>query len=269
MGGHIVTLGGCPRATYLRLKGRDGAKKTAKSQWIMGIGKAVERMYVNWHKENGSYVANNVKFYLSEVNLSGEVDLFTRSPWGGLEMSEVKTLAGYYAEKEIFGNKSTLGKPKPAHLLQIILYLWRYQVDLNVINRGFLEYVDRGMARRNSFEVRLEKEGSDYRPYLDSRPVTEYTLNDIRRCLVQLDEYVKRDELPPPGFKLIYTPEEVEFFYRVGNIPKTRYMKWKKDPEKEPCGDWNCRRSYCVHSTFCYPQGKASAGEEIIEAIGH
>lgn len=73
--------GSCLRKNYLRLTGEaPGRPFDAYTQWIFSLGKAVEEILVEQWKQMGIWVANNVKFYDRERNISGEVDVVLRDP---------------------------------------------------------------------------------------------------------------------------------------------------------------------------------------------
>ena len=246
--------GQCLRQSWYRITGKaPPTKHDAYSEWIFALGRSVEDILTEQWKQMGIWVANNVKFYDPERNISGEVDVVLTEPDGTLYVVEVKSFYGYMATRDICGNKKIVGKPKTSQLLQALIY-----VDLGR-RLGLYDYVKmvyyaRDSASRNEFDIRLLEDGELLRPTINGVIDYRFTMDDIYVRFEELDNYIKQDEIPPRDYDVVYDPDKVKQLYAVGDIGKTSFEKWKKSPSKNPIGDWQCK--YCGFSKFCWKENK-------------
>lgn len=241
--------GQCLRAAWLRATGKGiPASFDAYTQWIFSLGKAVEEILVEQWKQMGIWVANNVKFYDKEKNISGELDVVVRDTEGKLVCCEIKSFSGYNATKEIMGNKSVAGHPKTSQLLQCLIYVDLCQ-KLGILDYAKLVYYSRDSALRREFDVVLIDEGDTKRPVIDGAIDYRFTMKDIYKRYEELDEYIKNDIMPPRDYEMIYPKEKILKLNSVGEIAKTKFADWQKNPEKNPIGSWHC--SYCGFKSFC------------------
>ena len=58
-----------------------------------------------------------------------------------------------------------------------------------------------------------------------------------------LESFIEQDIIPPKDYDMAYTSQKVEMLYKIGEISKTKYNKYKDDPTNNPIGDWRCL--YC------------------------
>jgi hypothetical protein len=118
--GDLTTAGNCMRASYFRVTGGfERIGTSAYTEWIFKMGNAVEALLIEQAKEAGIWVDNNVKFYDEKYNISGEIDcLIAEPPNAVIVPYEIKSAYGYYAERDIFGNKSRKGSPKLNQMIQ-------------------------------------------------------------------------------------------------------------------------------------------------------
>lgn len=245
--GEEVIKGACVRAMYYRCTGEIQKPFETKTFYTFACGNIFEDYLTEKIKETGTYLDNSVKFFNNDIRLSGEIDVLVRDPdTKELVIVEVKTSAGYYSIKEIAGNKSTQGKPKPAHLLQLLLYLWEFR---DQVSKGILFYFDLEKKGRYQFVVRLHKEGGKHYFSIDDKLYKSFAVEDIHDRYREAQGYIDRKELPPADFKKEYTDADVELYYARGELSKTRYENYKRNPEKNPACDWNC--SYCGFLDKC------------------
>lgn len=242
-------LGNCMRKSYFRFTGSVESSPTSPySEWIFALGKSVEQILVEQWKQMGIWVGNNIKFYDQKRNVSGELDCIIRDPeTGNLICIEVKSFYGYNATKELIGNKSQDGKPKDAHLMQLLIYLDQTK---DVIDHGKLIYYARDSADRTEFTIKLVKDADKTRFAINGKIDYRFTLDDVYDRYQQLANYVCSDELPPREFELVWGPEKVEEQFAAGEISKSAYEKWQKNPGKNPIGNWECR--WCSFSKACW-----------------
>lgn len=238
--GDRVVKGGCLRASYFRLSGEfERAPYDARSEFIFLQGKAVETMLIDLWKEMGIWHDNNVKFLDSENNISGELDAILVEPSGQLYGTEVKSFYGYYAEKEILGNKSQKGFPKMSQLLQTLIYLNHFEDRLPYFR---MVYFARDSVKRRTFKIELLHEGDIKYPIVEGEVIRQFSVNDILDRYRQLRQYLDMHQVPPNDYELQYPNAKIEDFYRKGKIAKTKYEKWKTGKLKsyEHIGDWMC-----------------------------
>jgi CRISPR/Cas system-associated exonuclease Cas4 (RecB family) len=266
-----IIEGKCMRAAWFRVKNTEGIAHSAGTQYKFGLGNIVEAWLIRTWKEMGIWVDDHVRFKVPEYKVSGEIDVILQEPDGVLYAAEVKTIYGYYAEKDVFGNKSTQGKPRISHLLQTLIYLYNYRDKLD---HAKLAYISRGNGDRIQFKIQLSEEvrtsadsyigdqnliiNSDTIPDVVHYPMINgvvdktFCVQDIFQRYKELDHYVERDEAPPREFDLYYDDATIELKYKLGEIAKTTYEKFKKarNTDAARIGDWNC--SYCTYKHICY-----------------
>jgi Holliday junction resolvase-like predicted endonuclease len=243
-------IGQCARQTYYRLTGQPSSGSyDAYMQWIFALGKAVEEILVEQWKQMGIWVANNVRFYDVNRNISGELDVILKEPDGTLFFVEVKSFASYQATKHICGNKSVKGKPKDNQLLQALIYADLCK-ELNLIQYGKMIYYARDSGQRREFNISLTNDNGLKRPVVEGTVDYRFTMEDIYERYALLQSYVNSKQLPPRDYELEWGTEKVEIRNGLGEIAKTNYEKWKKSPVKYPIGDWNCKR--CPWLLTCY-----------------
>jgi CRISPR/Cas system-associated exonuclease Cas4 (RecB family) len=243
--------GSCLRKSFFRATGREGAEGyDAYMQWIFALGKAVEKILVEEWKQMGILVANNIRFYDAEHNISGEVDVIVRDHKGNNVCIEAKSFYGYYAEKEICGNYKKQGRPKDSHLLQLLVYLYKCRDHFPY---GKLMYKARDSDKRAEFDVKLhDVEGGLTRFSVNGVLDYRFTIEDIFSRYKLLDDHVKSMTIPENDFELVWDAEKVERKFQLGEVGKTKYNNWKS--KKEKLGDWQCR--YCNYTKVCFTRGK-------------
>jgi CRISPR/Cas system-associated exonuclease Cas4 (RecB family) len=260
-GDHVV-YGGCLRASYFRCSGEEGIPHNARSQGIFELGKSVEEMLVDDWKRMGIFVSHGIRFQNPEYNLSGELDVILKDPETGIQFGvEVKSFYGYYASVEIFGNKSTVGKPKMNNLLQTLVYAWEFKKDLDHFK---LFYEDRGDGRKRSFDVRIVPEELEdstivHYPKVDNTIIKSFTIEDMYGRYQQLCNHMLQGTPPDKDFELYYTNERIEKDHSNGKISDSKFNKFKKVSkrdgsvryiERDRPGDWQC--SYCKFKDLCW-----------------
>jgi hypothetical protein len=243
--------GKCLRASYFRLSEEfQGEPHDAHSQYIFMGGNRVEDQLVNIWKEMGVWVDNSVKFVDHENNISGELDAILCEPGSGqLYGVEVKSFYGYFAEKEIFGNKSQKGFPKMGQLLQTLIYLNFFKDRLPFFR---MVYFDRGGCKRRTFKIELHEEGNIVYPKVEGDIIRSFTVNDIYDRYSELKSYLDTKTIPPNDFELQYSDTKIRDFFKKGKVAKTKYEKWQngKLGPHEKIGDWEC--GYCQYKNECW-----------------
>lgn len=258
--GQEEVLGGCIRASYFRLsKEFAGDKPEARAEYIFIQGKSVENFLVDLFKEMGIWHASSVRFTNAEYNISGELDAVLVEPDGTLYGAEIKSFYGYYAAKEICGNKWKAGKPKDSHLLQTLVYLYHFRGRLPYFR---IIYFARDEVKRKTFKIELHQEGDLFYPKVDGIVDRRFTVNDVLARYKELDAYVKSGEIPPVDFELQYSDAKIEDFFAKGKVSKTKYNAWKAGKLKpyEHIGDWQC--SYCPFKAVCWGENSLEVLEE-------
>ena len=249
--GDRVVHGGCMRAAYFRCSSHEFERipNTARSEYIFKQGIGVEKILVNMFKEMGVWVDNNVKFLDKKNRISGELDGILMEPNGTLYGAEIKSFYGYFAEREIFGNRSVKGMPKMGHLLQTLIYTNFFKDKLPYFR---IVYFARDSVKRRTFKIELHEEGDLIYPKIEGEVFRSFTVNDIYKRYEELQKYLDNDIIPPNDFELFYSSEKIEDYYQKGKVAKTKYEKWKKGKlaPHEQIGDWNC--SYCAFKNVCW-----------------
>lgn len=246
-------IGSCLRKCYFRLTGMEGGgPPSAYSEWIFLQGKGIENILIEQWKQMGIWVDNSIRFYNEEYNISGELDAVLRDPnTGELIVLEAKSYHGYMAEKDIGGSFNQAPKPKDAHLLQLLIYLYLFQ---DKFSYGKLFYKARDSDGRQDFDVELKKvdEGKT-RVVVNGVVDYRFFVEDILDRYKLLDQLIKEARIPPNDFELVWSPEKIEKLNSLGEISKTKYTDWqKKKKGKERIGDYMCNPTYCPYSKVCW-----------------
>jgi CRISPR/Cas system-associated exonuclease Cas4 (RecB family) len=250
--------GTCLRASYFRLTGQENSTPyDARAEFIFMHGKETENMLVETWKKMGIWVDNNVKFIMPEYNVSGELDALLREPDGTLYGVEVKSFYGYNAEKEIFGNKSQIGKPKMSQLLQTLIYCYNFRDRLPYFR---MAYFARDSVKRRTFKVELHQQNGKHYPKIEGQVWYQFSVEDILARYKRLQEYIDKKEIPPNDYELQYPPDKIIDLHSKGKIAKTTFETWEKQQKAiakgkmpanpEQIGDWQC--SYCAFKNVCW-----------------
>jgi hypothetical protein len=275
MDGHRkIVLGKCNRQVFYRTS---GVHKTnpggIKLHQTGRIGKELENMQVRLWKEMGIWEANNIKFFNKELVLSGELDAILKNPiTNKLIGIEMKTHAEYPAKRQIHGIKKEKGsgkflpgRPKDEHFLQACLYAWEYQ---DVIDEYRIFYFERDSGVRVEFKVGFQKRndgkhqcywqqipGPYWNAFQEGPVLQPYTIEDIHGRYKDLVKILRKKIIPEKEFQVVWDADEVEYQYSQGNISKTNYDKWVKNPntKSNKLGDWHC--SYCDWKDQCASDG--------------
>lgn len=279
-------LGGCMRKTWYRLLGAEQTEPTTvKTKYIFAFGDMIEDFIVDLIKRSGLYNNRSVKFWSASTKTSGEIDVVVdvglQETEGKYMFVEIKSTYGAKVEKSGYlsgpnrslfkhsvgagRNKQWIdGQPKESALLQIVTYLLEHKDDENLIG-GKILYLLRDNFLRTEFNVVLEYDENvgKHKILLNSRPVESFYAEDItarfddlyKKIVVDYNEIQNGktiDELEPPeqDFSLEYSEEEVEEKFADGDITKTAYDNFKKNPKANPVGDWQC--SYCSYKSLCW-----------------
>jgi hypothetical protein len=278
-------LGACKRRTWYRLKGIPAKGETLPYQiQRMNVGKQVENAFIETCKRAGVYVANNVKFRaeMKGIPIAGEMDAVLRTTPCGKEkyVAEVKSIYGYYPQKEILGKFIGTGRedgrPRDSYVMQIALYLYQFsrlpEDDPSYLPFGAIFVADRGDGHYGAFDVWLEKElkilGEDevqsvHNIYYSSssmgiyRTKIPYTVEDILNSYRAIQVALAIDKPLPRDFIREYNREQIEERHAAGEISANNYKKWMsshgpRGKGKEKLGDFHCYKLYCGWSDYCW-----------------
>ena len=136
----------------------------------------------------------------------------------------------------------------------MLLYLYtslRYETKDKGIDHFRIFYAARDSSDRREFIVEFytDEEGVVW-PMVNGMVDYRFPVSAIYDRFRLLDKYIKSKELPPKDFEMCWSAPKIEKYYAVGDIGKTKYEKWKKNPTKNPIGSWVC--NYCNFSSFCW-----------------
>ena len=253
--GEKEVLGNCLRASYFRCVGEDGRPHSAKSQMYFLLGKAVEKMLIDEWREMGIFVANAVRFENPEYHISGELDVVLREPGTNtLFGTEIKSIAGYRADVEIFGNKHNAGKPKMNQLLQALIYAHEFRNTLAYFKMFYQERGTGDQAEFNVYSTIDERSNGTiiYTPSIDGVPLNSFTINDVYDRYKLLQDHLTQGTPPDKDFQIYYTDDVIEQRFAQKRLSKSKYQEFKKKGNKARPGDWQCFPAYCSYSHICW-----------------
>ncbi|RLF68145.1 MAG: hypothetical protein DRN26_00305 [Thermoplasmata archaeon] len=250
--GQKKVLGGCIRAAYFRCTSQDRRKRDDRSQTIAELGKAAEDMLVEDWKRMGIFVDRAVRFENRDFNIRGEIDVVLREPdTGTLFGVECKSIYGYRADAEVFGNSRRIGRPKVNHLLQTLVYTSEFMSRLAYFK---MYYIDRGDGQEGQFDISVQTTEEDGKTVkvglIDGEEIKLFTVDDIYGRFTELKQYLDKNITPAPDYELYYSDGKIEFLHQTGEISKSKYEKFRKKGESERPGDWQCR--YCNYKDICW-----------------
>ncbi len=257
-------IGSCLRKCYFRLTGMEvSSSPSSYSEWIFLQGKGIENILVEQWKQMGIWVENSIRFYNEEYNISGELDVVIQDPISKeLICIEVKSYHGYMAERDIGGSYNQAPKPKDAHLLQLVIYLYLFQ---DRFPYGKLFYKARDSDGRQEFDVELKKI-TDNQTRIVVNGIVDYRffVEDVLNRYKLLEQHIRDMILPPNDFELVWSKEKIEKLNSLGEISKTKYTDWqKKRKGKDKIGDYQCNSTYCPYSKVCWTsRGNSNFSEE-------
>jgi hypothetical protein len=92
-------------------------------------------------------------------------------------------------------------------------------------------------------------EGKYWNYFVPDKIMQPYCVEDIYDRYAELVENLKKKTLPAKDFSNNWDKDYVEQMWSWGKLGKTKYEAWQKNPEKYPCGNWQC--SYCDWKKQC------------------
>ena len=197
----------------------------------------------------GIWVANNLKFYDEQRNISGEIDCLVRDKETEETcIIEIKTFWNYQAKARLIGNRNHSPAPIRKHLMQVMIYLDQLS---NISNEAIILYFARDSGDRTQFRVKLVKEGNSTYPEVDGTIDRSHSLEDIYSRFHELQSAHITNLVPDRDFELEYSPEKIERLAAEKVISKTAYEKWKTNGER--IGDSEC--SWCQFRDHCWQLG--------------
>jgi len=219
------------------------------------LGKAVEKMLIDEWREMGIFVANAVRFENPEYHISGELDVVLREPGTNtLFGTEIKSIAGYRADVEIFGNKHNAGKPKMNQLLQALIYAHEFRNTLAYFKMFYQERGTGDQAEFNVYSTIDERSNGTiiYTPSIDGVPLNSFTINDVYDRYKLLQDHLTQGTPPDKDFQIYYTDDVIEQRFAQKRLSKSKYQEFKKKGNKARPGDWQCFPAYCSYSHICW-----------------
>lgn len=253
--GHKKVVGACHRAIWYRINKVPETNPIGMYEnYVFELGKIIEKMHIDRAKISGLYKASNIKFWLNELKVSGEIDMIVRTPDNPdhIVFCELKTSFGYAAKKDVIGNSKNEGFPKYEAIMQLANYLYAFRDNPNVIGGKILYFLRDDTAHRE-FNVHLVQEKDIYYIHVDGIRMSEFTFNDVMNRINLFHKYIENNILPPRDYSLIYSDEEMETAYALGDITDKAYETFKAKPIKSNrSGDWRCAK--CRWKNKCYSE---------------
>lgn len=276
-------IGKCARAMYYAYIHPDEMEPMdIRGIRIVRSGKMYEIVEVDNTKRAGILQDNNVKFEFTHptddsITISGEVDVIyhdkkepeDKDLWVG---GEIKTGYGYAFTSYVFDKPTCNGMPKIDHILQVLLYLYFYNLSKQsdfTLPKFVMTYIERGEVEKTSHVVEITEDGYpvingiimknlsalevDHRgpngsTWLKKSLDYEFNVFDILDRYKYVNDCVKEKKLPSPDFTMMFTEDEIEKRLNAGEVSKTKYTNWKRG-KTAAIGDWQC--AYCSYRNRC------------------
>lgn len=244
--GEEEIVGKCLRCAYWSQNNiKETNPMSARGHRICGVGKMVEKFEIEQYKEMGIWRDNNVKFFNTKYNISGEADCIVQLPGeSNLLGVEIKSGYDYKFRKDVIGTPFRPGKPKYEHLMQTMLYVDYFGFPFRIF------YIDRGNAARAEYEITLNSDGT---PNING---TKLNIGiSIPRIISRykiLEEHIKDSTLPKRDFQIKYSKERLELLNESKRLNKKNSEEFDKSGDVDQ-GDWQC--SYCEYKDYCWKDG--------------
>lgn len=247
-------------------------------RYIWAQGELYEQYLVDKAKESGVFVATQVRVFVSDLNLSGKIDLVVLNPeTGGYSSIEAKSVYSYGGDAVLGTDaqraKGQLGEPRDSNLMQIALYDYHYTSRNDQFEHSRLTYGDRGTGRYAEYDIRVDKaeDGLHYIRYRGATPnetepvTTPISVESIHDQYRYVAGCIETGNVPERDYQIQYSEEKIERLYLLGKLNKTdttQHEKWKQRQETggrsvKPVqkGDWQCAK-HCQWRRVCYgPDG--------------
>lgn len=215
-----------------------------------------------------------------KIAVLGEIDLLLII--NGIPIPvEIKSIYGYNAVKEIFGNTKVVGKPKKQHFLQIACYVYMlskpdeielYHTDgtpaTDVIEliktpckEGVIRYIDRSNCITTNFSIGMGKttDANNKVPLVDGEEYMPITMFDIYNRFRVVNEVLNRSfgftpekinsiVVPPRDSTFQYSQNRLTHYYNTSVMSKTNKALYMKNGTIR-MGDYQC--SYCNYKAIC------------------
>lgn len=219
-------IGKCHRASYYNYTGIIPTNPIYPSSIRkMEAGSSIEYNEHKFAERAGILVDHNVKRRkeYDSITISAEIDAIYKY-LDKTSIIEIKSMGGYFARKQIFGNKSTPGKPKEEHVLQTTLYNDIYPEHDGVVIR----YIDRTDCdiiehRVTLQEVTVPSTGaSNHMVVVNGSVWPDFSLERIIDRYKILDDWISKNTRPPRDFD----PEEKKQGKKTVRAWQCSYCQW-------------------------------------------
>jgi len=261
-------LGKCHRSSWYDWKGYKPTNPIdARGRWTFAHGNKMEAMIAEQFKQMGMWAGSNVKFYMQDKNISGEVDIFVfgdkvvKMAAPDKPPEEIKKIIGVEI-KTAYGygfQKSVSQAPKPENLMQCGIYLdyWS-KLYPDEIDEWRLIYMARDTHETVEYVAKLDRTKEATKLTVDEKPYEIFYLEDVYERYKILGEYVIKNQPPPQDFKYGYEWVESEERFERGKISKTALAQIQSGKKLD--SDWHCL--YCSHLDRCWPEKRNSLGNK-------
>lgn len=245
--GENEVVGDCHRKSYWKRAGEKATNTiSAPAQRKMDFGNYLHDLEVNYYKKARIYVADEVRFWNKEKQVSGRVDAFVMLD-GNLVGVEIKSIYEYYGRMGVIDcPRGVVFAPKKEHVMQVMLYL-DYFKEVSLFK---ISYIDRGSAASAEHDIRLNSDGC---PVVNGKTWEWLTLAGIYERFAVLKQYLTDKTLPPCDYCLVYPKERLQVLYETGRLNKTQMVQFEKGlvvmSGKNKMGDW--QSSYCPYKNKC------------------
>lgn len=253
-------LGNCNRQTWYRIQGAKlgiiGSPLDARALKIFKYGKMVEDMAKDYLKEMGIYEASGIRFYLPDMLVKGELDFIINIEGVGRFITENKSYYGYTTNKKI-----RAGEPKLENALQTFIYTYVFregnEYGFEALDGAKILYWSRDELAVDDFDIRVHQEGDNHYAKVAGVVDTRIHINGIKERYADLWKYLSPatnpDMTPPPqDFNPIPSDQEIEDLFAAGEIGKTVYANFQKNPSetnRKYCAPFQC--NYCAFRDQC------------------
>jgi hypothetical protein len=279
-------VGECLRKQFYSYMGvKSDRRMTARSRRIIDLGDIICNMWVDDFKKLGIYVDSEVPFYMSDIGVSGRVDIIVKDPYRmprlpnlmpspedliGIEM---KSTGGYQNIKgPVISTRDTPLMPKIEHILQTALYLDYYSKF--GISKWVLIYVDRTSMDWEAHLITIADGGYiSVSNRSQNKDLTHITISGIKERFKELWGYIDTDTLPPRDYVAQYSNDHIKKLYSRNLLNKTDMASVAKKLKKKTIsdddtliekGDVSC--SYCDYKEKCWSNSPTVTKRDILSS---
>lgn len=279
----VGQVGRCRRRIYYSQRGETEPEFDVLTLGRFKVGNLIEDWVRDLSKVGEFWKDNSLRFRYTVPNsdnavyVSGEVDMVYTID-DEIVGGEIKTSYGYNFSNNVFHKKTIPGMPLVSHTMQVMLYLYYFQVhgndeDVNMpITRFVITYIDRGSMDWIQHVIELSEEGYPVVNGITCKDIHnfqngifevsglntgktqaklskyEFTIHNIHDRFNEVFDHHESGLLLPREYEPLLSNEQIRSRVASGEITKTKMNDYNSGKVSFIC-DQEC--NWCPYRAKC------------------